>query len=504
MVDRRTRLIVAVTAITLLCGSCATEVSGLSVAEATAPPEAVTVLFAGDAMLGRGLAPLIASNPDSLFADVRREIRRADLAALNVESPLTDLQHVSANPYALEADPATAHLLAAAGFDIAGIANNHAGDAGAQSVTDSIEAVEGVGMVAIGGGASIDRAWEAAIISIDGVDIAFLAVDGSGQGLTATERRPGVASWDEKLAHAAVMKAQQSADIVTVGLHGGIEYWDESDPLLTPIALQLAAWGVDVVWGHGPHVAQPVFVVDPDGDGRRTVVGTSLGNFLFDQQAPQTSNGLLLEVLVDRDGLVAHRIGNKHHDDLRVHFTGWHVPTGDAALIKGEWWNLDQSPVLVDTSFDLASFTDGVVIDAGRSDLDGDGQMDILVSYRHPVRMKRSEAAPPPPIDRDGWSAHLGVLDLASTPLWMSRRPPHPIIQVAACDGAAAFAYSTLDDSTTIATGAGVWSGFGFVLGPELAGPGAIGCADVDGDGTLDPIVYERTNTYLPDDKHLD
>jgi poly-gamma-glutamate capsule biosynthesis protein CapA/YwtB (metallophosphatase superfamily) len=495
VVDRRTRLIPTIVALVLLCESFGTHDSAALVKETPAPQEAVTVLFAGDAMLGRGIAPLVASDPDSLFADVRREIRRADLAAVNVESPLTNLPHDSPNPYALEADPETAKLLASAGFDVAGVANNHAGDAGEQSILDSITAVEQAGMIAIGVGATIADAWEPAIVDVEGVRIAFLAIDGSGQGVAATRDQPGIASWDEAAAHTAIQHARTLSDIVTVGLHGGIEYWDESDPLLTPIALQLAEWGVDVVWGHGPHVGQPAFVVDPDDDGRRTVIVTSLGNLLFDQQTPATSDGLLLEVLVDRDGLVAHRVGSKHHDDLRVHFTGWYAPDGDAALIDGEWWSLDRSPILVDTSFHLEQFTEGTVINAGRSDLDGDGHEETLVSYRHSLRISRSDAQSPPPVDSDRRSAHLGVLDEEGTPLWLSRRPPHPIGRVAACDGAAAFAYTTLDNETVAATGAGIWSGFGFILDTELPGPGTIGCADINGDGTLDPVV-DRQSTY--------
>ncbi|MGB9359454.1 MAG: CapA family protein, partial [Acidimicrobiia bacterium] len=124
--DRRTRLTSGLIA-ALVCGSCGA--APIIDVEAAAPstPAAVTVILAGDAMLGRNVAPIVAADPDGLFADVRHEIRRADIAAVNVESPLTDRPHTSPNPYALEADPQSANLLAAAGFDIAGIANNHAG-----------------------------------------------------------------------------------------------------------------------------------------------------------------------------------------------------------------------------------------------------------------------------------------------------------------------------------------------------------------------------------------
>ena len=94
-------------------------------------PRRFVSLFAGDVMLGRGVAPVAAADPHALFAGVRDEISAADLAVANLESPLTLRRHLPAfGPNALEARPASAALLRGAGFDALAIANNHAGDAG--------------------------------------------------------------------------------------------------------------------------------------------------------------------------------------------------------------------------------------------------------------------------------------------------------------------------------------------------------------------------------------
>jgi hypothetical protein len=76
----------------------------------------------------------------------------------------------------------------------------------------------------------------------------------------------------------------------------------------------------------------------------------------------------------------------------------------------------------------------------------------------------------------------------------MSRRPPHPVGLLAACDESAAFAYTTLDDPAVVATGAAVWNGFGFTLAADLAGRGTPSCADVDRDGYLDPVIVDRAS----------
>ena len=234
------------------------------------------LLFAGDAMLGRSVAVIARDDPEGLFRDVRRVIRAADVAAVNVESPLTLRPHISANPHRLEAHPATARLLADAGFDIGSVANNHAGDAGPASVLDSVEALDGAGMLAVGGGANAADAHRARTIEVHGLHVAFLAFDVSGSGLTATEGRPGIATWDAATAETTVADARAANDIVVVSIHGGVADRESVDPLLAPVAERLASWGTDVVWGHGPHVEQPIVVLDPDGDDRPTVVATSL------------------------------------------------------------------------------------------------------------------------------------------------------------------------------------------------------------------------------------
>src|SRR3990170_1448692 len=97
--------------------------SGLSPGAArTAPPArsgaAVRLLFAGDVMLGRGVARVAASDPAGLFSGIRLEVASADLAVANLESPLTSRPpDPPSGPNALEAPAAAAGRLAEAGFD---------------------------------------------------------------------------------------------------------------------------------------------------------------------------------------------------------------------------------------------------------------------------------------------------------------------------------------------------------------------------------------------------
>ncbi len=292
-------------------------------------------------------------------------------------------------------------------------------------------------------------------------------------------------------------RARSSADVVAVGIHGGAEYVPTTDPHLMRLGRLLASWGADVVWGHGPHVVQPIHVIDPDRDGRPTVVATSLGNLLFDQHAPGTRRGAIVEVLAGPDGVRAFRIGSAEHVAGPPQFRGWRPPRASAVALGGAWWTLARpvTPVAEERPRTLAGF-EGDVVDAALGDPDGDGRPDLVVAFRRPFSPTHVNALLPwgRLVDAGGRTAHLGLYrprDLR--PRWVAGTLLRPVVAVAACERALAVAYSTLDDPTVVGTGAWRWGGFGFTPLADLPGPGAPACADIDGDGRLDPVVLERS-----------
>jgi poly-gamma-glutamate capsule biosynthesis protein CapA/YwtB (metallophosphatase superfamily) len=454
---------------------------------------AVSIALVGDIMLGRGVAPIAAADPVGMFEDSRMVLRRADLAMGNLESPLTTRAHSSPTPHALEADPATARLLASAGFDVMSLANNHAGDAGPEGLLDTITAVRGAQMVPVGAGENPTAAGAAVHMEAEDLEVAVLAFDLAGTGLAAGAG-PGVAGWDPATARQLVEEAAGRSDLLIVSIHGGVENLTEPDPRIGEVAAGLVAWGADVVWGHGPHVVQPV-TTTPGRDRRTSVVATSLGNLLFDQRGPLNGQGAVLEVRAGPEGVVAYRVGSTTHHDLRVHFEGWRLPEGNAVLLDGEWWNLVSEPeVSAQTAPRLGTFSWGEVVSAAVGNITGEGD-EVVVSFRHvpgphPVRLGLADIDW---VDARGLSPHLGIYradDL--TPIWVAGMVPAPVARVAACDGEIAMAYSTLDGAEIVGTGAANWRQFGLQAADRLPGPGTPACADVDGDGLLESVVIGR------------
>jgi len=454
----------------------------------------VRLIFGGDVMLGRGVARANARHPEAILAGIRIELGSADLAVANLESPLTTRRHLPRyGPNALEAKPASAQLLRNAGFDAMAIANNHAGDAGPQTVPDTIRALTVHGLAVLGAGESTAAAFRPHVVRLRGIRIALLSFDATGQGPRSGPHRAGVAWWDERRAHRAVEQARAEADVVVVGIHGGAEYVPESDPYIERIGRLLAAWGVDVVWGSGPHVVHPVQILR---GGRPTVLATSLGNLVFDQHIPGTDRGVLLEVLAGRNGVRAFRVGSTAIADGRVSFGAWRLPRGDAAAIEGSWWSLPRrvTPVPQRHLRAIRGF-EGIVVDAAVGDVEDNGRLDLAVSFRRRFKPTNVSGLVPRKqlVDRHGRAAHVGLYrprDLKSR--WVAGTVLEPVQRLAPCTGYLAVAYSTLNDPTVVATGAWRWKGFGFTQLPDLPGAGIPGCTDVDGDGKLDPVVLDR------------
>jgi poly-gamma-glutamate synthesis protein (capsule biosynthesis protein) len=448
----------------------------------------VRLLFAGDVMLGRRVGPVLVADGSAVLEGVRHVVSSADVAAANLESPLTDLPHISPDPNVLKADPDVAGLLAGAGFDLMSLANNHSGDAGAEGLMETMEALSLAGIRPLGAGRAISEVSRVVEMVVNGVRVSHLAFDATGLGLEAGETTPGVIRYDRPIARAVVERAAATSDIVAVGVHGGVEYLTQEDPILGDISRDLIGWGADVVWCHGPHVPQPVSIVDG-----RAIVATSLGNFLFDQQRPVTQTGLILEVLASRQGIEAFRVGRVDHGDLRAEFTGWDLPDGPAVLIDTEWWSLlsiPEPPPQQEVS--LEEFPLGDVVHATLGDATGDGWEDLVVSYRHPFRTNEVNTLYPDRVFADslGRSAHLGVFEYHTLkPIWAAGTLVRPVAEVAACDGSIALAFDSLDDPGIVATGGWKWWDFGFAAAPELPDVGSPACFDVDRDGLAEPVI---------------
>ena len=274
-----------------------------SSARSTAPAGRVTVAFAGD-------IALLGQPPASLFAGVRGQLRRADVAIGNLEGTLgsggsSKCGAGSSGCYAFQAPAQSAALLRGAGFDDLNVANNHAFDYGASGQRQTLRALARYKLRWSG------RPHQITIVRTNGVRVAILgfAPYPWAQSLT-----------DIPAAQQLVRKAAARADLVVAVLHAGAEGTDRQHvPHGTEYYLgenrgderqfthALVAAGANLVVASGPHVLRGLQLFDD------TLIAYSLGNFAMCGQALSMDNVLsqsaILVVTLDADGtLVSGRL----------------------------------------------------------------------------------------------------------------------------------------------------------------------------------------------------
>ena len=283
--------------------------------DATARKDAtLEVLFTGDVLLDRGVRPVLeAEGMDSVFAGVNSLFRKADAVVINLECPLTDTVSSLNKKYIFRADAACAEGLKRVGVSHAAMANNHTNDQGRRGLAATHRHLVDAGIVPIGYGQTSDEQLAPAVISKDGLEVAvFNDVLVPLENWHQLDDCPGVcqASCDE-LADAIreYRKSHRKTWVVAV-LHWGKEFDVHPSLKQRMQASRLASAGTDVIIGHHPHVVQDVGTIKTDGVGMcdSTLVYYSLGNFVFDQSAPDTRKTFIVSLRFSADGTLTPKI----------------------------------------------------------------------------------------------------------------------------------------------------------------------------------------------------
>ena len=263
----------------------------------------VKLLFVGDIMLDRGVAVAIrsagAGDYQFPFAQIKDTLSAADLTFGNLEGPLSDQGVDRHNLYSFRMKKAAAPALAAAGFDVLSIANNHIGDWGTEAFLDTIQNLEQRGLVVVGGGSNLETASTPKIINVNGLKIGFLGFTDVGPDwLAAGPDRPGILLAVNPDRRQIIAKAKQVSDVLVVSFHWGDEYTEGPTGRVRQLAREAIEAGATLVIGHHPHV---IHSPERYGEG---LIAYSLGNFVFDQYfSKRTKEGLMLVVEVIKTGL---------------------------------------------------------------------------------------------------------------------------------------------------------------------------------------------------------
>jgi poly-gamma-glutamate capsule biosynthesis protein CapA/YwtB (metallophosphatase superfamily) len=272
----------------------------------TKPKPAVTsvsIVAGGDLMADQGVASFIQTyGANAVLAGVEPLLSHADLAFVNLESPLSNVGTRQAwKDVTFEGDPRMAPALASAGVDVVTMANNHAMDYGAAALLDTISRLKRVHVAVVGAGANATAALAPAIIERHGIKVAFLGysdvlpagyVAGSGPGIA-----PARSDMTEVIDDIRAAKAK--ADFVVVAFHWGVEYDQTPNPDQVAEGHAAIDAGADLVMASHPHVLEGVEAYHGG------LIAYSLGDFVFEHSSRETGETVLITTDVSKTQITA-------------------------------------------------------------------------------------------------------------------------------------------------------------------------------------------------------
>lgn len=252
------------------------------------PPASVSLVMVGDILLHTpveesAVRPDGSYNFDAIFANVKEQIRAADLALVNQEVIIGGEELGISGYPAFNAPYEVGDALVDAGFDVVCHGTNHALDKGRKGLLNCLAFWESnypeIGVLGIYG--SQEAQDSIYVYEQDGIKIALLNYTYGTNGIVLPEDMPfAVNMLEEKRVIADIQKAEEIADFTVVCPHWGTEYE-------LGISSQQEKWaqiflenGVDLVLGTHPHVIEPMEWLVDEATGHEMLVYYSLGNFV--------------------------------------------------------------------------------------------------------------------------------------------------------------------------------------------------------------------------------
>ena len=243
-------------------------------AKPVTPAGVVTLVATGDIVMG-STPNLPPDGGRSFFSEVQTDLA-GDVVLGNLEGTLSSGGSSKCGPrstdcFAFQTPPSYARWLAQAGFTIMNLANNHAFDFGRGGLEQTIDALDGVGLLHTG------RPGQVTVQRVGDIRVAVVGFASYPWAASLT---------DVAAARRLVRTAARRADVVVVTMHAGAEGRDrqhvrrgterflgENRGDVVRFSRAVVDAGADLVVGHGPHVLRGMEWY------RGRLIAYSLGNF---------------------------------------------------------------------------------------------------------------------------------------------------------------------------------------------------------------------------------
>ncbi|PPA69970.1 CapA family protein [Jeotgalibacillus proteolyticus] len=259
----------------------------------------------GDVLLHDRVYELAKTAPgtydfDIFFEQVKPLLSAPDFLMANQESIPGGIEFGLSSYPAFNSPQEIIHTLKDAGVDMIIAANNHTIDRGIPPLINALDLYDELELPYAGAFKNADDRNDHRIIEIEGIDIGVLSYTFSTNGIPIPFGfEDSVALIEEERVIEEVRTIREMADVVVVHMHWGNEYERLPNDYQTSWAQKLADEQVDIIFGHHPHVLQPIDQLkQPDAED--TIVFYSLGNFYSGQNFNYTDVGGVASVEVTK------------------------------------------------------------------------------------------------------------------------------------------------------------------------------------------------------------
>jgi hypothetical protein len=244
-----------------------------------------------------GEAPRSLNNEgwDHIFGPIADVLRTADVAVVNLETPVTDNKKAVTRQLLFNAPSAMVRSLVAAGVKLVSTGNNHARDQHLKGMLETLQHLDATGLQHVGTGTSQEAAWEPVVMEVKGVRFGFVSftrwLNGFSNPKDPAEAHMAYVPYPVQVRNRGVSveqavervrMASARCDVLVVLVHWGTEYAGQPNPEEKKLAKALIDAGAGAVIGHHPHVLQPLESYTTES-GRRGLIAYSLGNLVANQ-----------------------------------------------------------------------------------------------------------------------------------------------------------------------------------------------------------------------------
>lgn len=245
-----------------------------------------------------------------VYKNIKDIIGEADLAMINQATAISDSGKPSSYP-SFRSPTAVGDALYDAGFRVINQASRNIWDKGSDGAKDTVDYWKTKSGVLLTGLYENEEDMNSVKVKeVNGIKFAFIAFTEKLNAVSASSADSMVIALDQKDKSQVdiynqlkdmIKSAKNSADVVVVSVSfSGSEETEEPTSDQTNCVNYIASFGADVIIGTGTHTVQPLELRD-NGDGSKTVIAHSLGNFMSAQTDKENMLGSIADIIYSKD-----------------------------------------------------------------------------------------------------------------------------------------------------------------------------------------------------------